>query len=142
MGNASITHSLVWLALAACYDAPPEVQLVVTRTDVAQNLTYKVCSSDRASCKCPLRKSLFDSEVERQQRKLAIYVDGQAAITLGLQMQNELGVILNRCYLIELTDEMLVRPIDLSKPDPWCPMTSGCEVGEDCEFDKLNGENC
>lgn len=131
MGNATITHSAIWLALAACYDSPPDIQLRVTRSDTA-NLSVRICDSLGLGCKCDTGTAsselgLFTNHVDLS-RRAAIYVNSDVPqVTVALQITRADGTELGVCQVVTLIDTMLVREVNVDDPFYWKCTTPGCD---------------
>lgn len=130
MASASIIHSAIWLALVACYDPPPDIQLQVTRTQGATNVSVQACD-DLFVCSDKLTP--FGVGGDLQPRKVAIYVnDDREVVVVVLKIVDATPP--TQCYRVTLTDSMIVREVHLNGPTYWqCPAgTADCEVTTNC----------
>lgn len=133
MGNASFTHSVIWLALAACYDEP-EIQLRVTRPDPTWNLSYGVCPVAGAR-KCSCENSLWNEGEDGPTRDIALYInDGSDEVTVSLQVIHNVdpSSMADHCYDVRITDAMLVRRVELDATEPWSCASGPCETSVPC----------
>jgi hypothetical protein len=131
MGNASIIpSSALWLALVACYDAPPDVQLHVTRPTSMWNLKTGVCHEGTAGLEdCDCAGYLWDTNDKSSlTRRQALYVnDGSKAVYVVIEIHDGANSPQRSCYRVELTNTMLVRRVDLDAAVVWTCDSGTCE---------------
>jgi hypothetical protein len=133
MGNGSITHSVLWLALVACYDEP-EIQLHVTRPDRYWNVEYEVCPTVPGQQPCSCGDSLWNTgDGDSLSRDVAIHInDDSERVSIGLHITSAAEMPRTVCYEVQVSDAMLVRAVDLDEQEPWSCATGACEASVLC----------
>lgn len=146
MVNASTIHSVFWLALAACYEGPPDIELHVYRGQAGENISFRVCDEAKENCKCNRPPGgttdtlVFQTgEDTLLKRDFALHIDDDyPRVTIALVFPGG-G---QGCHLVELTDQPVVRYLDLrletlnaNEPAWRCgeDMTWPCDMPQNCQ---------